>query len=435
MTRPAGLSYHHLMWRWICCGPGLLLAGCLISPDHGLLEREGGIPDQGAAAEASADLPDAGTPDSGGRDVAVDSVTADLELVDGPRPDTGTGSAQLLTVHSGSGSIADAASTATLSISPSLADTTRTLLVFQASSSNANPANANVRCWLNSTSEITCDRFGTVGIVNIQWYAAEFASGVGVQHVEPTCDASGTTTVSIAKVDPSRTFLLYSGRRSGSSQGDDDFETVRLASDTTVEIRKSGAGCDDEARALQVVQMEGATVSRGTTGAMSGTSLNVTGLGTVDPSRTLLLYSYRTAATGVTMCDRMVRGELSSATDIGFSRAAGATGCAATPVDAIAWQRVELPAGVKVQQLQATVAAGSASVEVSLSGTVDLSRTIALAGGQWTDGQGIGEGSFATNDIIGAMVARHELPGTDKLRVTRDNTGGKAVWSSYVVEF
>ncbi|MBW2534712.1 MAG: hypothetical protein JRI55_24680 [Deltaproteobacteria bacterium] len=212
-------------------------------------------------------------------------------------------------------------------------------------------------------------------------------------------------------------------------------ETIRLVDATTVEIRKSGTGCSSEARALQVVEMSGAKVTRGTTGAMSGTSLSVTGLGSVDQSRTLLLYSYRTTASDLVMCDRMVRGELTSSTTIGFSRGAGASGCSVTPVDAVAWQRVELPAGVKIQQVQATVAAGTGAVNVSLASAVDLGRTIALAGGQWTDGQGIGEGSFATDDIIGAMVGRHELTGTTTLKVTRDNTGGKAEWTSYVVEF
>jgi hypothetical protein len=270
--------------------------------------------------------------------------------------------------------------------------------------------------------------------VNVQWYVAEFKSGVAVQHLQPTCDLSGTTTVSIAAVDPKKTFLLYSGRRAGSNQGEDDMETVELTSATTVEIGKAVGGCDLDARALQVVELDGASVTRGVTGAMSGTSLDVTGLSAADTTRTMLLYSYRGTLNGAAMCDRMVRGAVVSASTVSFSRGDGASGCAGATVDAISWERVELPPGVTVQQLKASVAGGSSSVTLALA-QVDLGRTLAFSGGQWTGGQGIGEGSLSSNDVLGAMVARHELVDATTLRSTRDHTGGKASWSVFVVEF
>ena len=420
---------------------GLLIAGCLINPDHSLLEDGGPAVDRAvaeAALDRGVDLPTAG-------DARTEGLMADQRTTDqGPSPeqgpadqgpaDQGPPPAQLVAVHSGSGTIADLASSATLSLSPAVADVSKALLVFQATSSDGNPSSANVRCWLSSASQVECDRVGTVGAVNVQWYVAEFKSGVAVQHLQPTCDLSGTTTVSIAAVDPKKTFLLYSGRRAGSNQGEDDMETVELVDATTVEIRKAFAACDSDARALQVVELDGASVTRGVTGAMSGTNLDVTGLAAADTTRAFLLYSYRGTLNGPTMCDRMVRGTVLSSTSLSFNRGDGASGCAAAPVDAIAWERVELPAGMSVQQLKASMSAGSGAVSLSIA-QVDTDRTLALAGGQWTAGQAVGEGTLATNDIVGAMLGRVELMSSTALSVTRDHTGGKASWSVFVVSF
>jgi len=430
-----------MVQRVIAALAGLLMAGCLIDPDYSLLEDGGPVADRAAleaAPDRGVDLPDPGDGPADGP--ATDQATPDQATPDqGPAPDQAPDQgppppAQLLAVRSGGGTIADLASSATLSLSPAVADVGKTLLVFQATSSDANPTSANVRCRLSSASQIACDRVGTAGAVNVQWYVAEFKSGVTVQHLQPSCDVSGTTTVSIAAVDPKKTFLLYSGRRAGSIQGEDDMETVELVDATTVEIRKASAACDSDARSLQVVELDGASVTRGVTGAMSGTNLDVTGLAAADTTRTFLLYSYRGTLNGATMCDRMVRGTVLSSTSLSFNRGDGASGCAAAPVDAIAWERVELPAGMSVQQLKASVSAGSGAASLSIT-QVDTGRTLALAGGQWTAGQGIGEGSLSTDDILGAMVGRLELKSSTTLGVTRDHTGGKASWSAFVIEF
>lgn len=416
---------------------GLLLAGCLINPDHGLLE-DGGLAADRSALEAALErgvelaVPDGPLADQGALDRGPPPEQGPADQ--GPAPDQGPPPAQLFAVRSGSGIIADLASSATLGLSPAVADVGKALLVFQATSSDANPTSASVRCYLGSASQIACDRVGTAGVVNVQWYVAEFTSGVAVQHLQPTCDISGTTTVSIAAVDPTRTFLLYSGRRAGSIQGEDDVETVELVDATTVEIRKAFAACDSDARSLQVVELDGASVTRGVTGAMSGTSLDVTGLTAADTTRTFLLYSYRGTLDGPTMCDRMLRGTVLSATSLRFNRGDGASGCAGAPVDAIAWERVELPAGMSVQQLKASMSAGSGAVSLSIA-QVDTGRALALAGGQWTAGQAVGEGSLATNDIVGAMLGRLKLVSSTALSVTRDHTGGKASWSAFVVSF
>ncbi len=235
-----------------------------------------------------------------------------------------------------------------------------------------------------------------------------------VEHLTPDCNEDldadpDITDVAITAVsDMTETFLLYSHKTSGSTYDSNDPRTVRLTSTTNVQIEQSGfdSCAAGSAGALQVVQFDGASVTRGLTGAMTGTSLPVTGLSSVTTSRTMLLYSYRYSGGGAAMCDRMVRGEIDSATSLNFTRSDGGSGCDTNDPDAIAWERVQLPTGTSVQQKEPTMASGTGSTTVGIT-QVDEGYTLVFAGGQHTTGQSIGEGSYSGNDIIGAMVGRH----------------------------
>jgi hypothetical protein len=67
---------------------------------------------------------------------------------------------------------------------------------------------------------------------------------------------------------------------------------------------------------------------------------------------------------------------------------------------------------------------------------VTLDRSIALAGGQWSAGQALGETSYTGGGILGVVAGRHDvISGGTQLRVSRDAALGTARWTSYVVEF
>jgi hypothetical protein len=422
----------------------VLLTGCFVNPDRSLLRREAGADGTiDLTGDPSRDGDAAGPPDASPRDGSDLPRTHDLDgPADAVKPDAVKPDSQpppphaeIKSVRSGSGVIAAATTSVDIGVSPVLADIAKTVLFYQVTSNVADPKDGAVRCFLASTSKITCDRANTIGKINVQWYAAEFKSGVSVQHLQPGCDVGGTTTVTIAKVDPGKTFLVYGSARAGTDFGYDDFETARLVSATSVEITINDTGCDQNLRSLQVVEMEGAKVTRGLTGAMTGTSLTVSGQPVASLSRTFLLYTWQSSASGAAICDRVLRGALDSSTAIKFFRGAGATGCAGSAIPAISWERVELWSGATVAQLSVTMADGAGTKEVSLPGAVDTSRTVAFAGGQGEQGQALGEGSYAADDIIGATAGRHLLPGASKVQVVRDATGGEASWTSYVVEF
>ncbi len=344
-----------------------------------------------------------------------------------PTPTPGT-----VTVQSGTCSISGGSLSTSCTISPSLADTTRTFMVFQATSSNNTPNSSNVRCFLAGTSTVTCDRFGTTGTVNIQWQTVEFASGVTVEHLTPACVGDITNVAITPVTNMANSFLLFSHAQGGVIQDGNDRRTVRLTSTSNVELRQSGFGsCASEgtASALQVVQFTNASVTRGLTGAMTGASLTVSGLPAVNTAKTMLIYSYRTANSGANIAAGLVRGEIDNATSLTFSR-----GDSTGQIDAIAWERIEFTDATSVQQVQPSMAPGIATDNFAIA-SVDTSRAIVFAGGQWTAGQGFGQTSFTGDDIIGVAVGRHELTSATNLLVTRDDTNGSASWVSYVVEY
>jgi hypothetical protein len=338
-------------------------------------------------------------------------------------------------VQTGTCSIADGQTSGTCTIAPALVRKDKTFFVFQATSAGAStPANSDVRCSLTDTSTITCDRNGTTGAISIRWYTVFVPNGMTVQHLQPAC--TGTTTdVTITSVDPAHTFLLYSSLRDGSDISNDDVRSVALTSATNVEIQFVAAGgmCSMVAQSLQVVQYALANVTRGTSAiAATAASASVTGLSAVDRTRAFLLYTYRDPDDNH-LCNRMVRGALATDTSIAFSRGNGdSANCYADNVAEIDWERVELPSGTLVQSVNPTVADTVDTATVAIS-AVDATRTFAFAGGQWTNGQSIGESVDVTQQI-GAMTGLHRLASSTSLEVKRGQASGAAQWTSFVVQ-
>src|SRR5690606_16837342 len=95
--------------------------------------------------------------------------------------------------------------------------------------------------------------------------------------------------------------------------------------------------CDSEfVASIQVVEFEGASVTRGFTQSLFGTSRNVSGLSAVNTDTTALLFTYQsTASVSDILCDRAVRGELSSATTLSFTRGSSATACTDEAIETV----------------------------------------------------------------------------------------------------
>lgn len=346
-----------------------------------------------------------------------------------------TGNIEIIpAVRTGPCTLTAASTSVTCPFSPDLFDRNKTMLFFQAINAEDTPESANVRCSLSNTNSITCSRPAGGAETRIAYSTLELANGLTVQHHEVTGCANPTSVFLSPAVTPSRTFILASSERGnlGGEVSGDAFRTFYLADAGTVEITSSGGSCDpSEKSSLQVVELAGANVERGKKGPMTGSSLSVTGLPSAALGRSFLLYSYRTQSTGPEMCRRAIQGFLGSNSTVDFARSSLPPGCISDPIDEIAFERVTLPQGHRVQAHSVPMVGDTASIPIS---AVDLTRTVSFAGGQWSGGQAQGMGSYDQNDIPGEMRALHQLASPTSLKLTRASSQGSAMWTSFVVE-
>jgi hypothetical protein len=344
-------------------------------------------------------------------------------------------------VRTGTCTLADGTSSVTCPITPAQRDVAKTMLFFQATSDSADPFTSNVRCVLTSTSTVTCSRAGTVGVATVGWQTAELASGLKVQHLDATCPAQATATIDVPMqpvANLANTFLLVSSQIDGTTQGTDDFFTATLGATDHVDVQ-FGVPCTATWRgSVQVVEFTGASVTRGVTGAMAATStqLTVSNLPAAPLASTALLFTYRVAsASQPGLCDRVLRGALTSSTSITFTRSDQDTGCEDATIEAISWERINVGVRGQVQHLDAEVADTVHVAQISLSTPVDPTRTLVFASSQALSGQGGGETDFLTDDILGAVIARHTLLSPTRVEVRRDFTGDADTrWFSTVLQ-
>ncbi len=330
----------------------------------------------------------------------------------------------------------------TCPIVPPQRDRTKTLLLFQASSNDSAPDTSSLRCSLSAVDTITCRRNDgddpSDPAIRIQWQTAELTSGITVQHLQAVCGGTPTTELPIQPVSSlQKAFVLVSSEKDGSDQGDDDYYTASLwAGDSGQHVDLEFAvNCTSSWRAsVQVVEFEGANVTRGLTGSMTGTQLVVSSLPAVNLANTALLFTYRVSgSTGVIMCDRVLRGELTSPTSITFSRGAGDTGCAVPTIPSISWERIEFGTRGATQHFLVGMDAGTQTASVPIT-AVDTTRTLVFATGQMQSGQAGGETSYAADDIIGTSLGWHTLTSSTTLEVSRGSDGGVAQWNSTVLQ-
>ncbi|MDC0715247.1 hypothetical protein POL68_42755 [Stigmatella sp. ncwal1] len=324
----------------------------------------------------------------------------------------------------------------TCSFSPAQFDMTKTMLFFQARSNDNDPSSAGVRCALTARDAITCSRNTSGSFVEVMWQTAEKASGLRVQHLSTSCkDSSRVTTVLLKPVSNlQNTFLLVSSEQGGTTLGDDDFFTAKLTSVTQAELEFSGNCSSGWKASVQAVEAEGASVTRGVTEKMAGTQLVVSGLPPVTLSSTALLFTHRVSNTDApVLCDRVLRGELTSPTSITFSRGAGSSSCTVASIDAVSWERIDFGPLAQAQHTLVTLNPTTGEDDFDIN-EVDQTRSLIFASGQGTSGQGGGESSYSGNDTLGASLGLYEIYDPEEFAVIRSSTAGTAKWTSTVLQ-
>lgn len=344
-------------------------------------------------------------------------------------------------VRTGTCTIALGEDSVTCPITPAQLDLSKTFLMFQTGSNDPNPDSASVRCALRTLNTITCTRNdsddGDEPPVVIRWQTAELVSGLRVQHLEADCNEPDTLiSVPIpSDVNVQNTFLLVSAESDGNTYGDDNFYTAWLDAPDLVELWFY-EDCDSEfVASIQVVEFTGASVTRGFTQPIFGATRNVGGLSSVNINTTALLFTYQSTAWETeVLCDRAVRGELSSATSLSFTRGSNAAACTDEAVETVFWERIDFGSRAWAQHFAVSMAAGTASTSITLPEAVDPTRTLVFASGQAQSGQGGGDSTYTGDDLIGASLGVHALTSPTSLTVGRGSSLGTARWYSTVLQ-
>ncbi len=306
-------------------------------------------------------------------------------------------------------------------------DPSKAFLVFGVNGSAVNPRDIQVSGQIAGPGTLSFARAGTAGTLSVQWYVAEFRSGVGVQRGTlqlPT--GSKTATVPIAAVDLSKSFPLVTLRAPGSNIDGNDFVRASFADSTHLEFEWAGGTVDPSFVEWQVVEYIDATVASGDF-TMNANQPSIT----VNPSLSgneWLVYSYTTGDSAIAMGRHMVQGTLEG-NRIVFKRDV-------TGVEVIGtWFVIRFEDATTVQHGNETLAGSGSIANIPLSPIIQA-NTIAVAGTNARGGKTPHD--VVNGDDPGIAWFNLSLTGPTNLRLSRGATGSPAVSASagwFVIQF
>jgi len=327
--------------------------------------------------------------------------------------------ATLVSVQSGTTTIPIGATgtTQTVDVAITSVNTSSSVLFFNYRGNSTDPGDGQLRGQLTSATNIQFVRANDTSTtaLTVQWYVAEFSSGVSVQRgTFSSVDTTGDVT--IGAVDLSKSFVLISGSvaAADATYADDDYFRAQLTSATNLRIVHNTAA--SKTADWQVVEFTGATVQR-STGSITGTQTSAAvPISSVDLSKTIVLISWKTSISGTGA--NFLRARLTSPTEITIDRAAGTSATIE-----YAWEVIQFADGTTVESGNASQGTGTTSTTATLT-SVNLSRSVALlasAGGRWG-----GSHAFTTDDQIGPGMFTTTLTNSTTLTVQREITGSVA---------
>lgn len=280
-----------------------------------------------------------------------------------------------------------------------------------------------VTCELTNATTLTVTSSQNSPADVVQWYVVEFTSGIAVQRgLANFGNATGTVNVALnPAVDLARSFVLVSERiGTGNEDRDERWTTrARLSTATNLELTRTETNIAVPV-AWQVIEMEDAAVQAGLTTLANGSTTVTAGIAAVDLTRTFLVFSRRAGNVGGREDRYQVRGELTNATTLTFTRTGNTTA-----VD-IAWFAVTLNDGTTVRRGTTTVGAGTATVNAALTPAIVPNRSfpiISISGGDNNNNTRLDDTS-----LTGAITS------TTNLQFQRVSTAVPATVAWFVVD-
>ena len=341
-----------------------------------------------------------------------------------------------------------------LALPPTVNVRNRTFFTFQATMSQSGNSGDDlaVRCSLNSgATTIDCARDGNDGPATIEWQLLSFGTGVTVQHLNDVPISATPQTATATLATPAAragTFFLASySTDTGVDLDFDDFPGMELVGPpsmpfTGLQLRNSFNFSANFVLNVQVVTWTNLVVDSGIESDKSG----ATWAGTppaAQPGSHALLSTHRIANAGSStnaICRHRVRGDVTSAGAIAFSRSAGGPSnpCVDVRMAESIWYRLTFPAAL------ATVSTPSSPLQTNavaaqtwnLGRLVPHHRSWSFFAGQGPSGQSSGETDRSGGDDLGCAVARLTLADVGPATIvtaTRGTAVAKAFFSPFLV--
>jgi hypothetical protein len=350
---------------------------------------------------------------------------------------SGAGGAPATTVvHSGAAVIAGGAASQAVGIAS--VDRTRSVLFFTMSCDDPSgfPGDSQVSGALATNTMLTFTRFNSGGTppIEIQWYVVEFGSGVSVQRGSLHAPSTNVVDIPITAVNLAHSFPIISKSVSGNVFDNNDYNRAELTTSTNLELTIDGgaivAGGTIE---WQVVEYQSSTVQSGDLSFDNPTDLTRTAtLATsIDPSKSLLIFSHGIADTGVSAFPSRSGfiGAVTDPTTLTFSRSAVDP---AVGADSLTYYLVEFTDATSVQSGSTPFGVADVSLNAALT-PVDLKRSVPTAISQFGR---TGATAYGANTNVGVNTFNLTLASATNLSMARaTNLSSNAILNWSVVEF
>lgn len=270
-------------------------------------------------------------------------------------------------IERGSTSFAGTDTTKTITLTTTLTNTSKTILLFSAKSGSGSPVDFQILGRVLSTTQIQFERAGAPSVAaDVEYQVIEFSQGITVQHfnINPT---AATTNTTITSVTLSKAFVITSLKITGTTYGSDDCVAAQITSTTNLALVT-----DNFTAALwmavQVVEIDDASVQEKTGSYGTGTTADIT-VTTIDPANTFWFFSARQTTGGVVGNDLPYLGYVNTTT-LRFTR----TGAAGVNWTYVAYV-VSLSAGVTVQNVTTSIASGGNTISPTIPNSIVVANT------------------------------------------------------------
>jgi hypothetical protein len=329
-----------------------------------------------------------------------------------------------------SGTMTLAAGASTQSVTLAGIDPSRAFVVFGTRFSSTSTNTSAVSAAIVSSTELRFARAGTTSLpaIAVQYYVAEFQSGVRVFRGSTAMAQTAVTVNLPANIDRKKSFPLLSYRNTGTSYGLDDFVRARFTAANALTL-SNGLASTTGIVEWQVVEFEGASVLTGELTLDSGdANAHVTLPTEINPDATMLLTTNQVANLNGTAAELLVSGRVSSSTQLTFERSLGGS------TNQVTWYAVSFTNGTTVQHPSLSLGDSASSASAAIA-HVDPLRSIPLTGGVW---QHRGTTTLAASNNLGYGSFTLDIAGGAQIAATRAASGtspGASALACSVVQF